>query len=174
MDVLHSVCMCKVPLASLLLVAVLLQLDVVTQVNGATNVRSCPRERKVQEGSVNISSCEKMPCKLKHGSQVNIEWKFTPEEDATSVSNNIFAYVANIPLPWIGQDGLKVCNKIYNEDGVTLANCPLTAGKEYLYKNSFDILRIYPTIPVKVHWALLDQKRKALTCFEIDARITVG
>ncbi|RZF42476.1 hypothetical protein LSTR_LSTR004395 [Laodelphax striatellus] len=170
MNVLQLDSIFKVPVATLFLAA-LLQLHV-TYVNGITNVKSCPKEKTVAEGSVNVSTCEKLPCKLKHGTEVTIEMRFTPEENVTSVSNNIFAYVASIPLPWIGQDGLRVCDKIYNEDGATLANCPLTAGKEYLYKNSFDILRIYPTIPVKVHWALLDQKRKALTCFEMDARIT--
>lgn len=83
------------------------------------------------------------------------------------------AVILGVPLPFIGVDGTSACTNLYLEDGVTKTQCPLIAGKKYVYKNSFDVLRVYPTIAaLDVHWALTESNNKELVCFEIPAKIT--
>lgn len=83
------------------------------------------------------------------------------------------AVILGVPLPFIGVDGTSACNNLYLEDGVTKTRCPLTAGQKYVYKNSFDVLPVYPTIAtLDVHWALTESNNKELVCFEIPAKIT--
>jgi Niemann-Pick C2 protein len=68
---------------------------------------------------------------------------------------------------------LGACNNFFEEDGVTKASCPLEKGKTYVYKNTFEILEVYPKVRVQVHWALTDAKtNKDIICFEIPARIS--
>lgn len=92
-----------------------------------------------------------------------------PEQDIENIKNRVSAKVIDVSLPFIGVDGKSICDKIYTEDG-GFAGCPLKAGTQYMYKDSFPILSFYPSIKVKVHWELLDHKRD-VTCFEVDARI---
>lgn len=79
------------------------------------------------------------------------------------------ADVFGVPLPFIGVDGGSVCDKLQTEAGEKAA-CPLAAGTTYVYKDSFPVLAIYPSIEVKVHWALQDLD-KDVTCFEVPAKI---
>lgn len=58
----------------------------------------------------------------------------------------MFARIAGIPLPFLGVDGKLSCKHVFEADGVTEAGCPLTADKEYVYKNSFDIQAFYPMV----------------------------
>lgn len=83
------------------------------------------------------------------------------------------AIILSVPLPFIGVDGTSACNNLYLEDGTTKTQCPLKAGQSYVYKNSFDVLPVYPTIAaLDVHWALKESNNKELVCFEIPAKIT--
>lgn len=91
------------------------------------------------------------------------------DEDAKEVKTNVVADVFGVPLPFIGVDGTSVCEKLETESGEK-ASCPLKAGTKYVYKDSFPILAIYPTISVKVHWALRAGD-KDLACFEVPAKI---
>lgn len=82
------------------------------------------------------------------------------------------AIIGGLPLPFIGVDGTSACNNLYLEDGVTKTRCPLKARQNYVYKNSFDVLPIYPSISqLDVHWALVDGNGENLACFQLPARI---
>ncbi|XP_073950919.1 Niemann-Pick type C-2b [Choristoneura fumiferana] len=91
------------------------------------------------------------------------------EKDIKELKNHVTADVFGVPLPFIGVDGGSVCDKLQTEAGEKAA-CPLTAGTTYVYKDSFPVLELYPSIEVKVHWALQDLG-KDITCFEVPARI---
>lgn len=91
-------------------------------------------------------------------------------EDVKEVNNNVVADVFGVPLPFIGVDGSTICDKLETESGEK-SGCPLKAGTKYVYKDSFPILAIYPSISVKVHWAL-KAGNKELACFEVPAKIT--
>lgn len=96
-----------------------------------------------------------------------------PESDLKEVKNEVVANVFGVPLPFIGVDGNSVCNKIETEGGEK-ASCPLKAGVNYVYKDSFPVESFYPSIDVKVHWALVSRannKNKEIICFEVPARI---
>lgn len=76
-------------------------------------------------------------------------------------------------MPFIGVDGTSACKNMYSEDGATKVECPLEAGKKYVYKRSFDVLPVYPTIAaLDVHWALTENNNNDLVCFEIPGKIT--
>lgn len=66
--------------------------------------------------------------------------------DAEIVLNSISAKIAGIAAPFLGVDGTNACNQIFLSDGETPAKCPLTAGQDYVYKNSFPVLEIYPKV----------------------------
>jgi Niemann-Pick C2 protein len=65
------------------------------------------------------------------------------------VTTAVFAKIAGIPFPFIGVDGTDACSKIFLPDD-SKAGCPLKAGQEYVYKNAFTILEIYPKVHIHV------------------------
>lgn len=95
------------------------------------------------------------------------------DHDVKKLTTSVSAIVLNVPLPFVGVDGTSACNNMYLEDGATKTRCPLKAGQSYVYKNSFDILSVYPTIPaLDVHWALSESSTKDLACFEVPGKIS--
>jgi Niemann-Pick C2 protein len=71
-----------------------------------------------------------------------------PDEDVQSLKNNVNAKIVGIPFPFIGVDGTDACPQIFLPDG-SKAGCPLKAGQDYVYKNSFKVLDIYPRVSVQ-------------------------
>lgn len=125
------------------------------------------------DNEVSISNCKKGRCRLRKNTKVEIELKFTPDHDVNKLRTSVNAIIVGVPLPFIGVDGTSACNNLFLEDGETKTKCPLKAGTNYVYKNSFDVLSIYPSLPsLDVHWALSESESNDLVCFEIPARIT--
>lgn len=121
---------------------------------------------------VSLSSCETLPCKLKRKSSVSVEVKFSPEEDVQTLKNSVHADILGVPFPFIGVDGNSVCGKIFDAKTGAKVECPLAKGGEYVYKDEFKVLEVYPKIKVVVNWSLRDQSNKAVACFQVPARIT--
>lgn len=121
---------------------------------------------------ITLSNCEKPPCRLRRKTTVSIELKFKPEEDTKTLKNSVHAQILGLPFPFIGVDGNSICDKIFDASTGAKASCPLKGGQEYVYKDSFKILEIYPKIKVNVHWALKDDHDHDVLCFEVPARIT--
>ncbi|KYN36062.1 Epididymal secretory protein E1, partial [Trachymyrmex septentrionalis] len=119
---------------------------------------------------ISISDCDKPECPLKQGSTIKIEMKLVPNKDIQSLKNNVQGIITGIPIPFVGVDGTNACDNIYNADG-SKAGCPLKKGEQYIYKNSFPILSIYPRIPVIVYYALKEGNDR-VACFEVPAKIT--
>ncbi|XP_059610655.1 ecdysteroid-regulated 16 kDa protein-like [Phlebotomus argentipes] len=137
----------------------------------ATQVRQCQGgAKKLESSEVSISNCDKPPCKLRRKTDVTIEQKLTPEKDIDSLTTAVHAEILNLPLPFIGVDGTSACENIFEEDGTTKSGCPLKAGKNYVYKNSFKVYDFYPKTSLVVHWAL-QNSNKDVTCFEVPAKI---
>ncbi|XP_026742992.1 NPC intracellular cholesterol transporter 2-like [Trichoplusia ni] len=140
----------------------------------ATSVQQCPGQNLENlSDSVQLLSCKKLPCRLKKGTKQEITITFTPEEEIQSVVNQVSAEVFGVPLPFVGVDGQPICDKIFLENG-DKASCPLQSGTKYTYKDSFPILDFYPSIPVRVHWALAKKadSKENIICFEVPARIS--
>ncbi|KPI92279.1 PREDICTED: ecdysteroid-regulated 16 kDa protein-like [Papilio xuthus] len=136
----------------------------------ATEVQQCvDGPEHVIESVVEIRPCKKLPCKLKKGTEQFITIEFTPDTDFDEIKNRVSANVFGVKVPFIGVDGNSICSKIFTASDEK-ADCPLKAGTKYVYKDSFPILGIYPTIPVQVHWAL-EASEKKFICFEVPARI---
>uniref|UniRef100_A0A182U7X4 MD-2-related lipid-recognition domain-containing protein n=1 Tax=Anopheles melas TaxID=34690 RepID=A0A182U7X4_9DIPT len=151
---------------------------VVCSLNGfahATVVESCGATRSlvpIEQNTVDISNCEKGPCRLKRRTTVSINQKFTPTEDVKSLSTTVFAKIVGLPLPFVGVDGTSACPYLFAEDGETKLECPLKAGVPVVYKRSFDVLEIYPKIPsMTIHWELQTKSGRSITCFEVPAKI---
>ncbi|PZC80876.1 NPC intracellular cholesterol transporter 2 [Helicoverpa armigera] len=138
----------------------------------ATNVRQCPgKSIENLSDNVQLSPCQKPPCKLKKGTDQSITINFTPETDIKDVVNKVSADVAGINLPFVGVDGNSICDKIFTESGEK-ASCPVKAGTKYTYKDSFPVYAFYPSLKVKVHWALSNADTKSdFMCFEVPAQI---
>lgn len=86
--------------------------------------------------------------------------------------NEVYANIGNIPLPFLGVTGVSACPQVTRVDG-TPAPCPLAAGEEYVYTNVFPIEAFYPTVKLRVHWALKDDQHNVI-CFEVPAVITAA
>ncbi|KAJ9586363.1 hypothetical protein L9F63_019985 [Diploptera punctata] len=142
-------------------------------VASSTPVESCKEEGKSHEESDNfvIGSCTRQPCKLKRKSTIDLEFKFIAPEDTPSITNNVHARILGIPFPFFGVDGTDACGQIFNPDG-SKAGCPLKGGRQYVYKNSFKVLEVYPKLKVVVHWALTSPKNRDVMCFNVPAKIT--
>ncbi|KYN27170.1 Protein NPC2 like protein [Trachymyrmex cornetzi] len=119
---------------------------------------------------ISISDCDKPECLLKQGSTIYIRIQLVPNRDIQNLINDVSALLFNKSLPFVGVDGTNACNNIYNVDG-SKADCPLQKGKEYVYENSFSILRIYPKVPLIVRYALREGN-DIVICFEVPAKIT--
>ena len=119
----------------------------------------------------------------------------------TSLKTEVHAKILGIPFPFIGVDNTNACGNIFLADASTKARCPLAAGQEYIYRNKFDILEIYPKVgrsrspaypvtrsvvlthwadwlscwlpqvKVNVHWALVSQDNERILCFNVPAKI---
>jgi len=68
--------------------------------------------------------------------------------DIKTLKNEVNAKILGIPFPFLGVDNTNACPQIYLADGTTKVNCPLKAGTEYVYKNSFNVLEIYPKVRI--------------------------
>ncbi|CAK9809033.1 NPC intracellular cholesterol transporter 2 homolog a [Anthophora plagiata] len=137
----------------------------------ATEVNQCgePGKKFEDVNQVKISGCNVPPCKLKRRTKASVEQKFVPDQDTDNIVNSVNAAVLGVPLPFVGVDGTSACESIFNVDG-TPAGCSLKKGVEYLYKQQFPVLQIYPTISMVIHYALL-QGNTTITCFEVPAKI---
>lgn len=97
---------------------------------------------------ISVSGCDKPECLLKQGTTAVIEIKLVPNKEISSLINDVSALLFGVPLPFVGVDGTNACDNIYNVDG-SKTGCPLKPGVEYLYRNSFPILPIYPRVILK-------------------------
>ncbi|XP_055852262.1 ecdysteroid-regulated 16 kDa protein [Episyrphus balteatus] len=138
----------------------------------ATQVKKCPKNsaRKLEANEVTISNCPKNKCTLKRNTKVSIEMKVIPTRDFKELNNDISGILLDVPLPFPGIYGTSACPHIYDAAGENMVGCPLKANETYTYKNSFDILPIYPTVTLEIHCALGDGQGDA-ACFQIPARI---
>lgn len=94
---------------------------------------------------ITVSGCDKPLCTLKQGTTVTIEIKIVPSRTIQHLSNAVSGILFNVPLPFVGVDGTNACDNIYHKDN-TKAGCPLEKDVEYVYRNSFPILPIYPKV----------------------------
>ncbi|XP_019771017.1 NPC intracellular cholesterol transporter 2 [Dendroctonus ponderosae] len=140
----------------------------------ATQVNQCPNEHIADlESKVSIGACNKPPCRLRKNTKVPLTFKFQPEFNFKNLTQVVNANLLGIPFPFVGVDGTTACDKIYEEDEKTKNNCQFQKGKSYVFKNTIDVLQIYPRVKTVVHWSLTDpQTGKNAICFEVPARIT--
>ncbi|XP_012231075.1 ecdysteroid-regulated 16 kDa protein [Linepithema humile] len=143
----------------------------VLALTGATIVNQCETDMPYEDSTqISVSGCEQPVCILKQGSTITIEIKIVPSRTIENLINAVSGVIFNVPLPFIGVDGTSACDNIYNKDG-TKVGCPLREGVEYVYKNSFPILPIYPRVAVTVRYALREGNNQVL-CFDIPSKIT--
>ncbi|KAK6623470.1 hypothetical protein RUM43_009322 [Polyplax serrata] len=132
----------------------------------------CFRGAGLKENNrVSLSNCDKPPCLLKKKTTTTVELKFTPKQNIHRLTNAVYAEILGVPFPFIGVDGANVCEKIFDASTGAKASCPLQAGKDYIYKDQFKILDVYPKIKVLVHWALRNEYNNDVLCFEVPAKI---
>ncbi|XP_054257902.1 ecdysteroid-regulated 16 kDa protein-like [Macrosteles quadrilineatus] len=152
------------------LLAVTLALVTVNNVLAITQVNECSGHSSGKRLEVNIHGCEAPPCVLKKNTNATVEIRFVPVQKVEKLVNRVFARVI-FPLPFVGVDGESSCDSIYLPTGGK-AGCPVDAGTEYLYKQSFEIHSYYPSISPTVHWALLDSDSgESVVCFEVKSSI---
>ncbi|CAH1101289.1 unnamed protein product [Psylliodes chrysocephalus] len=139
----------------------------------ATPVTQCDDENPIQNLTkmIQIEGCDTLPCLLKKDTFLKVSFKFTPVKSVKGLKNHVTANILGSKLPFVGVDGGDACSSIYNESGTKLNNCNLEAGKNYFYKNSFEIFKIYPTLKTVVHWSLVSPDGHDVTCFEVLVKI---
>ncbi|XP_050353980.1 NPC intracellular cholesterol transporter 2-like [Nymphalis io] len=122
---------------------------------------------------IQVQPCGKSHCKLRKGTNTTVVFKFKPKQVVTKLTNNVYAVIAGLPLPFVGVAGVSACTQVKHADTGESAPCPLAPNKEYIYTNSFHIESFYPQVPLRVHWGLNDGKEDVV-CFEVPAVITAA
>ncbi|XP_045483841.1 NPC intracellular cholesterol transporter 2 [Harmonia axyridis] len=140
-------------------------LEVDTCSNGEKGLEKIDQE-------IQIGRCKKVPCRLRKGTAVKAQFKFKPAFDSPTLVNRVSAKIVGIPFPFIGVDGTDACKTVFDESGEKQVGCPLKKGQTYVFKDQFDILSIYPSIKLEVHWGLEGSTGDNVVCFEVPARIT--
>ena len=135
-----------------------------------TKVRKCGTKTWEDTDAVYVSNCAKHPCILKRKTYTTVKYAITPENEIGNITNNVYARILGLPMPFIGVNGTSACGKIADKETGDKVQCPLKPGKTYLYTDRFKILNVYPRIKFIVHWELIVQG-KPILCFEVPARI---
>jgi len=152
--------------------AIALLILTIQSLSEATDVQNCKKTkaRHLEAGDVKITSCPKNKCILKRNTEASIEMKIIPKRDFKELNSDIQGIILDVPLPFPGYYGTSACPHIYDAAGEKKVGCPLKAGETYVYKNTFKILPVYPTVSLDIHWGLGD-KEGDVACFEIPAKI---
>ncbi|CAG9761855.1 unnamed protein product [Ceutorhynchus assimilis] len=139
----------------------------------ATKVKQCPNGNiKNLEEYIIIDKCEIPPCKLRRNTKLPLTFKFVAEDEYKSLTQTVYAVIAELKLPFLGEDGEEVCDRIFEEDGVTKNNCKFVKGRIYTYKHDIAVLPVYPKVRTVVHWDITDPTTgKHAVCFETPANI---
>lgn len=118
-------------------------------------------EKSLADGvEISVSNCDKPTCELKQGTTITIQIKFTPDKSIQSLVNDVSALLFNVPLPFVGVDGTNACENIYNADG-SKTGCPLQPDVEYTYRNSFNVLPIYPRVSIQMSFFFFRSNEKS-------------
>ncbi|XP_060525086.1 NPC intracellular cholesterol transporter 2 homolog a [Cylas formicarius] len=143
-------------------------------VASATQVSQCSSAKFDNlTDNVLIGNCDKPPCRLRKNTKIPLTLKFQPGSQVKNLKQTVNANLLGLEFPFIGVDGSDACDRIYEEDGKTQNNCNFQDGKTYIFKNTIDVLQIYPRVKTVVHWALTDPTTgKDALCFEVPAKIT--
>ncbi|CAG9863904.1 unnamed protein product [Phyllotreta striolata] len=139
----------------------------------AINVKQCDSDNPIDDlnNRIQIDNCNKRGCRVKKDSFLKVSMKFTPAENIKGLKNHVTADILGAKLPFVGVDGEDACSHVFDKDGKKLPNCDLKAGQDYFYNDSFEILKIYPSIQTTVHWALVSPDNKNVLCFEVPVTI---
>merc|ERR1712038_178584 len=112
---------------------------------------------------IDINPCQKQPCELKRGTEVQIVMKLKPSIDVTKLESKIHGILSGIPIPFPFPEP-NACK----DQGLV---CPLKKGQEVTFKTKLPIKKEYPAVKVVVKWELVDQASKDMICFEVPAQI---
>lgn len=113
--------------------------------------------------TVDVSGCDKFPCKLKRGTEVLVQVDFNSAVDTKKLTAVVHGKIGGIPLPF----------PLPNADGCkSNIKCPVTKGTENLYKAKIPVSSHYPKVQVVVEWELKDDQSNDVFCFLIPAVIT--
>ncbi|XP_047536770.1 NPC intracellular cholesterol transporter 2-like [Vanessa atalanta] len=157
-----------------LTIAILLAVAILVVRSDETPSEQCPgREFDNLRERIQVLPCGKSRCKLRKGTNTTVIFKFKPKKVVHKLTNDVYAMIAGVPLPFIGVAGVSACTQVKHADTGEAAPCPLEANKEYVYTNSFHIESFYPQIQLRVHWGLNDGKEDVV-CFEVPAVITAA
>lgn len=70
------------------------------------------------------------------------------DREVKRLKQSVMAQVMGISMPFVGVDGTTACDNVYEEDRVTKANCPMTAGTTYVYIFQLKVLPKYPSVSI--------------------------
>lgn len=91
-------------------------------------------------GEVRVDPCPKMPCKVKRGRNVTIDFDFTPQFDATALENDVYWASPDGDLPW---EGLR-------KDACRFVDCPLKKDQVNNYVYAVEIDKLAPPVSIFV------------------------
>ncbi|XP_045453047.1 ecdysteroid-regulated 16 kDa protein-like [Melitaea cinxia] len=154
--------------------AVLFAIAIFAVRSDETPSEQCPGEEfdNLHE-RIQVLPCGKSRCKLRKGTNTTVVFKFKPKNVVNELTNDVYAIIGGLPLPFVGVAGVSACTQIKHADTGESAPCPLEPNKEYVYTNVFPILDVYPQVALRVHWALRDGNTDVV-CFEVPAVITAA
>lgn len=112
--------------------------------------------------SVDVEGCEKTPCKLKRGTNVDFHVAFNADAAAQALSPKVVAHVQGLDVPYpLPPDFSDACKHL------TFGQCPLTHNSEAKYEISFPVKKEFPAVFVIVEYSLVNEKKEVVTCFQV-------
>ncbi|XP_023935868.1 NPC intracellular cholesterol transporter 2 [Bicyclus anynana] len=152
--------------------AVVLALYAIAVRSDITPAEQCPGQHfDGLEERIQVVPCSKSRCKLRKGTNTTVIFKFKTDSVVNKLTNDVYAIISGVPLPFIGVSGVSACPHVQRADSGAPAPCPLEPHQEYIYTNQFPILSFYPPVPLRVHWSL-NNGTADIVCFEVPAVIT--
>lgn len=120
---------------------------------------------------VSLPECDiTTQCVLKRNSRHELVVKFVSPINANNIVADVRANVMNLQLPWPGFNR-NPCNP--NNRNL---DCPLSKGREYEYKLSFDVQPFYPAIRTEATFRLVNRpvygaRPEDIFCFKLPLQL---
>lgn len=115
-------------------------------------------ESKIQ--TVDITPCPQEPCIFQKGSSVNVSVTFTSNVAIQNATTKVYGIIAGAKISF--PQPPYACQNM---------TCPVPASKTVSYKNSVNVLKIYPSLSLVVQWEVVDTNGKMVFCFDVPVQI---
>uniref|UniRef100_A0A336L4Z3 CSON003895 protein n=2 Tax=Culicoides sonorensis TaxID=179676 RepID=A0A336L4Z3_CULSO len=112
--------------------------------------------------NVEVEGCDKTPCKLKRGTNVDFHVEFNSDVAAQSLKPKVIAHLNGVQVPYpLPNEFNDACKHL------SQGQCPLTQNSPAKYDISFPVQKAFPAVRLTVEYALENENGDRVTCFQV-------